>query len=134
MSQLPRSDYTSLPDKGFTSQQPLQYFFDKQSPNPQLLLWPTLQGLGPQVVLWIQRQIQDVGDLTNTLDVPLRWHKSIIFELAKQVFLELPKELVDKDRYPILTTEAEAATRSAEDGEVDGAPLRLQPNIRGYTA
>lgn len=133
MSQMSRDEYTSLPNKGFSSNQPLQYFFDKQAVNPLLWVWPTLSSAGAQIVLWIHRQIQDVGDLTNTLDVPTRWVNAIIFRLASQICLELPKELVDPGRYQVLVGLAEEHTRSAEDGETDGAPLRFQVNIGVYT-
>ena len=134
MSQLSRDSYTSYPNKYAQSSQPIQYFFDKLTPNPVLRLWPAVQTFGPQVVLWIQRQLQD-AQLTydQTLDIPPRWHSSIIFRLAMQIHLELPKEVVIEGRYPILEKQAEVATREAEDGEVDGAPVRLAPSIGCYT-
>lgn len=138
MSQMSRDEYTALPNKNFSAGQNLQYFFDKQvdfqgAPGPFLWLWPTLQAAGPQVVMWIQRQIQDVGDLSNTLDIPTRWITAVTCKLASLIALELPKELVSQDRLDMLMKLAETEIRTAEDGEIDGGPLKIQPNIRGYT-
>lgn len=133
MAQLTRDSYTAFPNKTFDSGSILQYFFDKQVPNPQLWLWPVASLPGPQLVLWIQRQIQDPGDLVSTIDVPTRWLNSILFSLSSAICLELPKELVPPDRYKVLFDLAEVHTRSAEDGEIDGAPVRITPGIGVYT-
>lgn len=138
MSQMSRDEYTALPNKNFAAGQNLQYFFDKQvdflgGPGPLLWLWPLLQTDGPQVITWIQRQIQDVGDLSNTLDIPTRWITAVTCKLASLIALELPKELVSQDRLDMLMKLAETEIRTAEDGEIDGGPLKIQPNIRGYT-
>ena len=133
MSLLARDDYSSYPNPQSTNTQPLQAWYDKQSAFPYLQLWPAPNADGQQLVIWAQRQIQDVGALSNTIEVPQRWYLAIIFELAKAIHLELPKELVIEGRYQILKDEAERYTREAEDGERDGAPVRFSPNISPYT-
>jgi hypothetical protein len=132
MSPLNRDDYQSLPNKGFSSSVSLQYWFDKQTAS-QLWLWPVSQSEGPQIVLTVQRQIQDVGALTNTLDVPQRWLPAIIHELGASTCLELPAAMVPPGRFEQLTALAQRFVREAEDGEVDGAPIRLMPAIGAYT-
>ena len=128
-----RDQYTIQPNKNFPASRLLNYFFDKQTPNPLIWVWPVLSAPGGQLVLWIQRQIQDVGALTNTLDVPGRWLNAIVYTLASELYLMLPANLVAPDRYQILVTQAEKFTRSAEDGEIDGGPMRLMFNISPYT-
>jgi hypothetical protein len=134
MSPLSLDAYASYPNKYAQSSQPPQYFFDKQTPNPVMRLWPTVSVFGPQVVIWVQRQLQD-ANLTydEVLDVPRRWLNAIIFRVAMQIQLELPKEVAIEGRYPVLEKQAEVATREAEDGEVDGTPVRIAVGIRGYT-
>lgn len=133
MSKLSRDDFASYPNKQALNLQGLQYWYDKQYNRPYINIWPAPSAAGPQMVFWVQRQPQDVGDLSNEIEVPQRWYDSIMWELAKKVFLELPKDKVDPARWDILVKEAELSTRLAEDGERDGAPVRIVPQIGVYT-
>lgn len=133
MSLLNKDDYALMPNKEFMSTKPLQFWFDKQLPRPRLWFWPLPQDATTMCVVWSQQQIQDVGDLTNTIQVPQQWLDAVISELATRVCLELPKELVPPDRYDKLTERAEKSLSDARDAEVDGSPLRLVPRIGGYT-
>lgn len=133
MSKLARDDYVLLPNKTFSSQQPLQYWYDKQYYQPRVHIWP-LPTESQQVSVYVQNQIQDPGAFTDTLQVPQRWLDAVISLLAPRVCLELPKELVPPDRYDKLVVIAAQTLRDAEDSETDGAPIRLAPNISPYTA
>ena len=133
MTKLTRDDYVQMPNKAFQAR-PLQYWFDKQTPQTRFWLWPTSQSSTVyQCVVWGHRQIQDVGELSNTLDVPQRWLDAVISELATRVCLELPKELVPPGRYEQLLTAAERILKDVQDAEIDGSPVRLAVNIRAYT-
>jgi hypothetical protein len=133
MAKLNRDDYANLPNKAFSAQQALQFWYDKQYYQPRMWLWPVPQDSDHQAVVWSQNQVQDVGDLSNQLQVPQRWMDAVIFELSTRVCLELPKELVPPDRYSTLSTRAEMALKDVMDAETDGSPVRLAPNIRAYT-
>lgn len=136
MTILNRDDYMNLPNKQFSvpsGQRSLQYWFDKQT-NPQLWIWPISQGSVDQIVVWAQRQIQDVGAFSNTIDVPQRWYQSVLATLSQDVCLEIPPQEVPPGRYEALVADAAVKRADAEDGESDGAPTRLAPNLRPYTA
>ena len=136
MSKLSNDEYAALPNKTFSvpsGSKSLQFWFDKQT-SPRLWIWPASEGSADQIVVWMQRQIQDVGALTNTLDVPQRWLESIIFLLACRCALELPSGELPPGRLEHLETKAAEHLAQAEDGESDGSPIRLAPNIRAYTA
>lgn len=133
MSKLSRDDYTNYPNKAFQSLNPLQYWYDKQYLLPAVVLWPTPQDNTRQMVLWVQYQMQDPGQFYNTLQVPQRWLDSIIASLAEMTCLELPVNLVPPGRYEILAGKAAASLADAENGETDGAPVRVAPNISAYT-
>jgi hypothetical protein len=132
MSQLSRDTYADHPDKNRTSADTLQYWYDKKFHQPQITFWP-----GPSVAMavhvFMQRQIQDPGLFTKTVEVPQRWLDAVISLLAPKVCLELPKELVLPDRYEKLLLSSEKALREAEDSETDGAPMSFAPNISCYT-
>lgn len=135
MGVLSRDDYANLPNKSQSApagSKSLTYWFDKQI-APRLWIWPVSEVSVDQVVVWTQRHIQDVGALTNTLDIPQRWYESIIFTLACRCALELPAGELPPGRYELLSEEAEKHLVLAEDGESDGSPIRLVPNLKGYT-
>lgn len=135
MAKMSNDDYASLPNKTFSvpaGSKSLQYWFDKQT-APRIWIWPALQVNTDQVVIWSQRHIQDVGALSNTLDVPQRWLESIILLLACRCAVELPSGELPPGRLEYLEGKSAEHLAQAEDGETDGAPIRLAPNIGGYT-
>jgi hypothetical protein len=127
-----RDDYWDLPNKTYQSNRALQYFFDKQI-DPQIFIWPVPQASTDQLVVQYQRQIQDIGAFTNLVEVPQRWYEYTIFGLAEKVALELPAQELPPGRLDYLTGKAEYHKTRASNSESDGAPIKLQPNLRGYT-
>ena len=130
MSRLNRDDYNNLPNKTSTGT-PLQYYFDRQISQPIMNLWPTPSSSFEQVVIYRHRQIQDVGSLTNTIEVPQRWQPAIMKNLAANLAWELPG--VDPQRIQLLRVEADQATYEVEAEERDPSPIYLYPNIAVYT-
>lgn len=131
MSRLNRDDYTSIPNKNFTANQPYQFWFNRTIPQPQINLWPTPSNPFVQVVAWYSRQVKDVGDLTDTLDIPQRWYMAIQAKLSHQMSLELPQVPLDRIQY--LEGQAEKHLSIAEQEERDKSPIYLAPNISVYT-
>jgi len=131
MSSLNRDDYWSLPNKTFQATSSLQYWFNKQL-EPTISLWP-VPSIANQIVVHVHLQIQDVGSLTNLLEVPQRWYEYVIFGLAERLAVELPTGELPPGRLEYLQMQAQLQMDRAADGETDGAPIRLSPNIRGYT-
>lgn len=123
--------YTNLTNKTFSSAAVQQCWFNRKIDNPEILVWPTPSDPWQLFVVWRTRQIQDVGTLTNTLEIPQRWIDAAITGLAAKMILELPN--VDSSRYDILKKEAEAATFRAQQEERDRSPIFFSPNIGVYT-
>lgn len=132
MSSLNRDDYVAQPNKSALSSRALEYWFDKQV-APQLWVWPGTNNASDQIVVWAQHYIQDVGALSNELALPSRWLESVILTLACRCALEIPATELPPNRLEFLTGLASEHLTRAEAGESDGSPIRLQPNIRGYT-
>jgi hypothetical protein len=131
MSRLNRDDYTNLPNKNFTANQPFQFWFDRTIPQPTVYLWPTPSDPFVQMTVWYQRQIMDVGALTNELEVPQRWYEAVVMMLAHRMSLELPQ--VGMDRVGYLEKMAEKYLFEAEQEERDKSPIYFAPNISVYT-
>jgi hypothetical protein len=132
MSRLNRDDFTNLPNKNFTANQPFQYWFNRTIPQSEIVLWPTPQNAFYQMTVWYSRQIMDVGDLYGELEVPQRWYEAVVMMLAHRMSLELPG--VDMARVQYLETQASKYLGMAEEEERDRSPLYLAPNISVYTA
>jgi hypothetical protein len=131
MARLNRDDYTNLPNKNFTANQPFQFWFDRTIPVPKMYLWPVPSDPFVQMTVWYSRQIMDVGDLSGELEIPQRWFLAIQSMLAHQMSLELPG--VDVARTQYLEGQAEKYLQQAEQEERDKSPIYFAPNISVYT-
>lgn len=131
MARLNRDDYTSLPNKNFTANQPYQFWFDRTIPQPSLNLWPVPSSAFVQIVTWYSRQIMDVGALSGDLEIPQRWFLAIQSMLAHQMSMELPQ--VPLDRIMLLKGQADEYLYQAEQEERDKSPIYFAPNIAVYT-
>jgi hypothetical protein len=132
MSSLNRDDYTNLPNKNFTANQPYQYWFNRQIPKPKIYIWPVPSTAFVQMTCWYSRQIDDVGALTDELEIPQRWYEAVQMMLAHKMSLELPQ--VGLDRVQYLEKMAEKHLYNAEQEERDRSPIYWAPNISVYTA
>lgn len=131
LARLNRDDYTNLPNKNFPSNRPLQYWFDRNIPQPAMYLWPAPNQYQPQLVVWRHRYIQDVGDLSGEIEVPQRWYLAIQNMLAHQMAMELPQ--VPQEKVLYLEGQAEKYWNQAEQEERDKSPIYFAPNISYYT-
>lgn len=134
LARLNRDDYTNLPNKVFTSNRPLQFWFDRQVTQPVMNLWPipNEEAEVSQVIIWRQRYIMDVGTMTQEIEVPQRWYEAIVSLLAARLaaeFIEVDAALVGP-----LDQKAERALYIAQQEERDNSPMTIAPNISMYTA
>ena len=127
-----RDDYTALPNKNSPGNPAVNYFFEKLT-NPQITLWPVPNVAGNQFCIWRHRQIQDVGSLTQQLDIPNRWYEDVIWQLARSLMFELPAGVADATRMQAVLGMADTAQITVEAGENDGAPTFYAPGIGVYT-
>ena len=131
MARLNRDDYTNLPNKNFTANQPFQFWFDRTIPQPSMYLWPVPSDPFVQMTVWYSRQIEDVGALQNELEIPQRWYLAIQSMLAHQMSLELPS--VPLERITYLEAQAKQYLYDAEQEERDKSPIYFSPSIGCYT-
>ena len=130
ITQYNRDEYTLLNNK-FSPGRPSAYYFEKKIESA-INFWPVPDDDTTHFMVWRYRAVQDVGTLSNKIEVPDRWLDGITWMLSKNLAFELPN--VDPVRLQFCVAESEKAENSAELGESDGAPMYIQPNIRGYTA
>lgn len=131
LDQLNRDSYAGLPNKQSVAERPTGYVFNKLI-DPTIVFWPVPGNAHLHAVIWVHRQVQDVGRLTETLAIPARWYDATVVQLAFRLALELPD--VDDTRVAILQGLAKEFTLDASSEETDSAPTSLQPRIGAYTA
>ncbi len=127
-----RDDYFNLPNKTFLGQ-PTQYWLDKQRDQQIIRLWPAPRSDFTfwQLVAQAQMYVQDVGSMSQTLDIPQRWYAFVTEDLAEGLIREIPDAKYERLQ-DVQAARAEA-WRDAWAGETDRAPSSLVPRIRPYT-
>lgn len=131
MARLNRDDYTNLPNKNFTANQPYQYWFDRTIPVPAIYLWPVPSDPFIQMTVWYSAQIEDIGGLSGELAIPDRWLLAVESMLAHRMSLILPAVPLDRVKY--LEGQADRNFNDAEQEERDKSPIYWAPNISVYT-
>lgn len=134
LARMNRDDWFNLPNRAFKNNQPLQFWFDRQVPAPIIHMWPAPDSSVPAqklISMLRHRQIMDVGTLTEELEVPQRWRKAIVTNLAVELAREIPE--VDPAVIPDLIVARDEAMRGARDEERDNSPTKWSPNISAYT-
>jgi len=131
MSRMNRDDYSSLPNRSFTALRPLQYWFNRTIPQPNMEVWPVPNNIGPQLELWLNRYIQDVGDLSGEIEIPQYFYLAIQWGLAHQMACELPQ--VDPARIAYCEQQYEKHFMLAQNENRDKSPIMITPNISMYT-
>ena len=130
LARLNRDDYWNLPNKQFQSQRSLQFWFDRQI-TPQMYLWPIPDNDFQLFQLIIEKQLQDVGTLTNELYIPNRWVGCVQKQLSHQMALQIPG--VELNRIQYLEGQANQWYEMAAAEERDKSPIYYTPNISYYT-
>jgi len=130
VSPLNRDQYADLPNKSAMSEVPVNYLFNKTL-APSVILWQVPSEGTRHLSLYVHRQVQDVGSLTQTLAIPSRWFEATIIQLAFRLSMELPG--IPPERIKMLLDLSEKFKIESTEGETDSAPISISPGISVYT-
>ena len=127
MARYTQSEYAVLPNKS-TEARPSHYYLDRERDAATLFLYPTPDAVYT-VNYFAYNRIQDVGEYTNTLDIPVKFLPAVTTGLAfllaeKLPALEVPRVSLFKQRYD------EEVLRAIEEDE-ERTSLYLTPNLAG---
>lgn len=126
MELLTRDEYYSLPNKA-SAGTPTQYFFDPQSSSQTLFIWPVPATVTTETVKYTyQRRIQDIGVLTNTIDIAPEWLSTVGYGLAARLLDEYG---IDDNIGSRIRERAQALRTAAMDFDRDDMVL-MQPETR----
>lgn len=131
ISRLNRDDYQGLPNKRAEGATSLQYWMNRQI-VPTMTLWPVPNDELACLYLVTHRQIQDVGTMVNTIEIPDRWADAVLWGLAAMCAVEIPT--MPADRIQLCLQMAADSLHNADSEERDNSPIYLAPNISVYNA
>lgn len=132
LGQLNRDGYVNQSNKVFPGR-PSNYYYQRNLPDPVVNIWPAPFSAAEkaQLILWRHRQIMDTQNLQQDVEIPARWLDAIINMLAAHVGAETPQ--VDAGLVATLEQKSVITLQRAWDGDNDGSPTQIQPNIGVYT-
>ena len=121
--------YAAIPNKLATGR-PVQVWVNRQTPIPQINIWPTPNVSGYIFHYWYLRRLDDAGSTgTVTQDIPFRFYEALTAGLAYQ--LAMKQTDLDTNRIQILKANYDEVFQLAKDEDRDKAPVRFVP-MAGY--
>jgi len=90
MHRLARAEYQTRPNK-LSQGRPSQYFFERLM-IPRLHIYPVPTNSTDEVRLFALTRIDDVGEHTNTLDIPVRFLPAIVSGLSYKLAVKFAAE------------------------------------------
>lgn len=123
MHRLGRSAYQTRPNKNVLSR-PSQFWLERLT-QPVLHIYPAPENSTDTVRFYAMERIEDVGEMTNTLDIPSRFSAVIVCGLTYYLAIKRKPELAQsmKQLY-----DEELANAMSEDRE--RVSLHLVPAVR----
>jgi hypothetical protein len=121
--------YAAIPNKLATGR-PVQVWINRQTPIPQINVWPTPNVSGYIFHYWYLRRLDDAGSTgTVTQEVPFRFFDALTAGLAYQLAMKQPE--LDPTRIQMLKANYDEVFQLARDEDRDKAPVRFVP-MAGY--
>jgi hypothetical protein len=150
ISRISESTYSTIPTKNAQGR-PIQVWINRQSgaqypaggqpagtdaatgiDYPKIVVWPTPNPPGDQYtfVYWRLRRIQDIGNGSNTPDIPFRFIPAMVAGLAYYLAVKLPG--MDMQRAVALKADYEEQFKLAADEDREKASIRFVPRQLFY--
>ena len=121
--------YAAIPNK-LAQGRPTQVYINRQTPIPQINIWPTPNQSGYIFHYWYLRRIDDAGaNGAVTQDIPFRFYEALTAGLAYQ--LAMKQTDLDTNRIQILKANYDEVFQLAKDEDRDKSPVRFVP-MAGY--
>lgn len=125
-------DYSNMPNK-MQGGQVTNWYMQRNQSAPTLYVWPVPNTLAryDTLVVWATQYLDQVSQITQSLDLPARWYDAITAEMAKRLCRSLKE--ADMKRYQMLDAEAREAMWLAQSEERDPAPINYDTGVSYYT-
>ncbi len=125
---ISREDYLILHDKNLIGR-PDRYFVDRRRDTDigvnqvQVFFWLAGENDTDILIFNVYKQVQDVGNAQNTLDIPFRFQEAFVAELAARVAVKY-----NEAKWEALQMMATQEWTLAHDEDRDTAPLVVSAN------
>lgn len=132
LGQWSLDDYSNMPNKS-AGGQVTNWYQQRNRTQPVLYVWPTPDQTAKYdtLVMWATSYLDTVSQITQDLDLPLRWYDAVTAMLARRLCRSLRE--ADLKRYDMLMAEEKEATWLAEAEERDPAPITYDLGLSNYT-
>lgn len=127
-----RDNYASLPNKDSANNTPPTFWYNRILTQPQIWIWPTFSSPFSQLVIYRHRQLMDVGDLTDQIEVPDRWLDAFVNNLALRMAMTIFKDVPVEVRNDLKQL-ASYTLSLASNEERDLSPIDMAFNLSAYT-
>ncbi len=94
ISNVSRYEYNTYPNKDLQSR-PSVYYLDRQPANPILNIWPVPAIQYNCLSYSYKKMMQDVGKLTDTIEIPAKMYPALIWGLTYYLALKFKPELAE---------------------------------------
>lgn len=133
MTPWSRQEYLDQPNKTTNPSTPVNFYYDPKRDEGTLYLWPAPSAaVAAQntVIVDTLRPFFLMNDAADTLDFPIEWQETVVFNLAKRLKL----------KYPVNDARLSAEIDDMADGlfaklkgwDQEPTSLFLQPNYQGW--
>jgi len=125
---ISREDYLILHDKNLIGR-PDRYFIDRRRDTDigvnqvQVFFWLAGENTTDIIIMNVYKQVQDVGNAQNTLDIPFRFQEAFVAELAAKLAVKYNAE-----KWEALQMLADNEWTLAHDEDRDRAPFVMSAN------
>jgi hypothetical protein len=126
-------DYSNMPNK-FQGGQVVNWYQQRNVSAPTLYVWPVPDSTAKYdtLVCWATQYLDQVTEITQGLDLPLRWYDAITAEVAYRLCRTLKE--ADVKRLPLLKEDRNEALWLAQAEERDPAPVNYDLGTSHYVA
>ena len=124
LSRVSRSEYLSYPVPQQIGR-PSVYYLDRQI-TPVLWVWPTPSSVYNCLSYSYERMMEDVGTVTNTVQIPARFYEALIWGLAWHMACKYAPDKAENARAYYDATFNQASTDDSE-----GTPVTIDADFSG---
>lgn len=129
LTRISRAEYISYPNKQSTGR-PSCFYVDRQI-NPVLYVWLTPNQYYNNFFYTYVEQIEDIGTLINSAQIPARFLEALCSKLAHMLSL---KENIDLNKVTLLGQLADQEYTTAAEEDRERVPLRIYGDyMQGWT-
>lgn len=124
LSELSRDGYMNRNDKTLSST-PFSYYIEDNLVNKKIYLFPVPENIADSLRFTYIKALDDINSLSNDVEFPAEWERTIVLNLAVEVAPEFGKEA----KLPILAPLAAMALADAEGWDDEATSVQLIPEL-----